>query len=68
MVVMEAAGCGHGGHGGSRLWSWWQQAVVMVVMVTAGCGHETTHGPHATQCPHVQGNDAGTITNLLLRS
>ena len=33
MVVMVAAGCGHGG---SRLWSWWQQAVVMVA---AGCGH-----------------------------
>ena len=25
--------------GGSRLWSWWQQVVVMVVMVAAGCGH-----------------------------
>ena len=26
---MVTAGCGHGGHGDSRLWSWWQQVVVM---------------------------------------
>ena len=67
MVVMVAAGCGHGG---SRLWSWWswwQQVVVMVVMVAAGCGHDITHGPQPTQCPHVQENEAGTITNLQLR-
>ena len=39
MVVMVVAGYGHGGHGGSRLWSWRQQVVVMVVMMAAGCGH-----------------------------
>ena len=84
MVVMVAAGCGHGD---SRLWSWWQQVVAtvtagcghggsrlwswwqqVVVMVAAGCGHETTHGPQPTQRPNAQENAAGTITNLYLRS
>ena len=32
------------------------------------CGRETTHWPQQTQCPHVQENEAGTITNLQLRS
>ena len=31
VVVMVATRCGHGGHGGNRLWS--------LVMVAAGCGH-----------------------------
>ena len=35
---------------------------------TAGCGHETTHGPQPTKRPHVQENEAGTITNLQMRS
>ena len=64
-MVMVTAGCGHGCHGGSGLWSWYQQ---VVVMVAAGCGHETTHGPQPTQRPNAQGNEAGTITNLQLRS
>ena len=46
----------------------WEGWLPLPWPVAAGCGQETTHGPRPTQCPHVQENEAGTITNLQLRS